>query len=77
MLPERAPWLDSHIHEFCTFPAGKHDDQIDATQLALNAFVRARTEKRQSIEVARSTDLGEIVQFALVSFGARGDLPHT
>jgi hypothetical protein len=45
--------------------------------LALIAFVRARTEKRQSIEVARSTDLGEIVQFALVSFGARGDLPHT
>jgi len=29
-LPERADWLDSLIVELLAFPAGRHDDQVDA-----------------------------------------------
>ena len=29
-LPEGAPWIDEFIKEFSAFPAGKHDDRVDA-----------------------------------------------
>ena len=34
-LPEAAPWRAAYIHEMITFPAAKHDDQVDATSQAL------------------------------------------
>ena len=34
-LPRGAIWLDSYIHEFTSFPNGKHDDQVDSTTQAL------------------------------------------
>ncbi|MET4805590.1 phage terminase large subunit [Limibacillus sp. MBR-115] len=34
-LPTRAPWLEAYIHELTIFPGGRHDDQVDATSLAL------------------------------------------
>jgi predicted phage terminase large subunit-like protein len=40
-LPREAPWLDAFIDEFLRFPAGKHDDQVDATSLVLSRL-RAR-----------------------------------
>lgn len=30
LLPEQAPWLADFRHELLAFPAGRHDDQIDA-----------------------------------------------
>ena len=30
-IPKKAPWLADFSHEFKTFPAGKHDDQVDST----------------------------------------------
>ena len=33
MLPEQAPWLSAFEHELLRFPAGKHDDQVDAVAL--------------------------------------------
>lgn len=43
-LPQYAPWIDAYVQEFLRFPyAGKHDDQIDATCLAIyNARLRSR-----------------------------------
>jgi predicted phage terminase large subunit-like protein len=35
-LPKDAPWIDVFIEEFLRFPAGRHDDQVDATSLALS-----------------------------------------
>ena len=35
-LPPEASWLHSFINQFTTFPAGKHDDMVDATTQALN-----------------------------------------
>ncbi len=32
----RGPWIDAFIEEACSFPTGKHDDQIDAVSLAVN-----------------------------------------
>lgn len=35
-LSEREPWLQDFISELRTFPNGKHDDQVDALNQALN-----------------------------------------
>lgn len=34
-LPERAPWIADYREELIAFPAGAHDDQVDATTQAL------------------------------------------
>lgn len=34
-VPEEAPWLADYIAELTTFPAGRHDDQVDSTAQAL------------------------------------------
>lgn len=34
-LPESAPWLHDFIEEHAEFPEGEHDDQVDATSIAL------------------------------------------
>ncbi len=35
LLPAGKPWLEDWINEHLRFPAGKHDDQVDTTSLAL------------------------------------------
>jgi hypothetical protein len=40
LLPEAAPWLADFLDEVSAFPAGAHDDQVDALTQVLN-FVRA------------------------------------
>jgi predicted phage terminase large subunit-like protein len=35
-LPSSAEWLDLYLHELTTFPASKHDDQVDSTAQALH-----------------------------------------
>lgn len=35
-LPKAAEWLDAYVHELTTFPAAKHDDQVDSTAQALH-----------------------------------------
>ena len=34
-LPRSAPWIDDFLKEFLSFPNGRHDDQVDATVLAI------------------------------------------
>jgi predicted phage terminase large subunit-like protein len=36
LLPERAPWLQPYIDQLLRFPAGKNDDDVDATSQYLN-----------------------------------------
>jgi predicted phage terminase large subunit-like protein len=38
LLPAVAPWLEAYVSELAVFPAGKHDDQVDATSLALSGL---------------------------------------
>jgi predicted phage terminase large subunit-like protein len=40
LLPEDAPWLDILIPELQAFPAGTHDDQVDALSQAVEFFNR-------------------------------------
>ena len=40
-VPEEAPWLADYLAELTTFPAGRHDDQVDSTAQAL-AWARRR-----------------------------------
>jgi predicted phage terminase large subunit-like protein len=35
LLPKQAPWLDEFRRELLTFPAGRHNDQVDAFSQAL------------------------------------------
>lgn len=34
-VPREAPWLATYVNELLAFPAGQHDDQVDATRCAL------------------------------------------
>ena len=34
-VPDEAPWLADYLAELTTFPAGRHDDQVDSTAQAL------------------------------------------
>ena len=40
-LPDAAPWLADYLAELATFPAGRHDDQVDSTAQVL-AWARRR-----------------------------------
>ena len=39
-LPDSALWLDSFMEEAQSFPSGKHDDQIDALSMGLEAIAK-------------------------------------
>lgn len=41
-IPEQAPWLSDFIDELVTFPQGKHDDQVDTMNQALNYLNKPR-----------------------------------
>lgn len=36
------PWINAFIDEACSFPAGTHDDQIDAVSIAVDALMKKR-----------------------------------
>lgn len=38
-LPDGAPWLEDFISEHAAFPRGKHDDDVDATSMAIRFLV--------------------------------------
>lgn len=40
----RGPWVEDFLEEVCTFPNGRHDDQVDAMSLAF----RMMTERRNT-----------------------------
>ena len=40
-FPQAAPWLDAYLHELCSFPSTRHDDQVDSTSQAL-AWIRGQ-----------------------------------
>jgi len=41
-LPVDAPWADKLIAEMCSFPAGQHDDQVDALAHLGRAWLKVR-----------------------------------
>ena len=45
-LPRNAPWLGSYLSELLGFPFEPHDDQVDATSLALNYMVARAARTR-------------------------------
>jgi predicted phage terminase large subunit-like protein len=46
-LPKRAAWLDEFRRELMAFPAGRHNDQVDALSQALG-YVQERKSRRVS-----------------------------
>lgn len=43
-VPEHAPWLDDWLTEHDRFPAGKHDDQVDTTVIAITRLIASREQ---------------------------------
>lgn len=43
-LPEMAHWLSDYVHELTSFPACKHDDQVDSTTQALSSIFGGQNE---------------------------------
>lgn len=54
-LPRSAPWLNVFVDEFLRFPAGKHDDMVDATSLVLSQLRRRLSVGEFSFAFARNT----------------------
>jgi predicted phage terminase large subunit-like protein len=46
-LPERVPWLEVFLHELTMFPAGKHNDQVDALSQALGLLKNVSFRRRK------------------------------
>lgn len=53
-LPKDAPWIETFVDEFLRFPAGKHDDQVDATSLVLSQLRRRVGIVEWSFAVAKN-----------------------
>ena len=43
LMPSAADWLDCYLHEMTTFPAAKHDDQVNSTSQALH-WIKTRNQ---------------------------------
>ncbi len=55
-LPQSAPWVADFLAELCAFPAGKHDDQVDAIGLIgrlLDQMLAGRVPKAESPEAGK------------------------
>ena len=53
-VPTRAPWFESFRSELLSFPAGKHDDQVDALGLVgqlLDRMVKGRAAEPKVIRI--------------------------
>jgi predicted phage terminase large subunit-like protein len=68
-VPEEAPWLADYLAELTTFPAGRHDDQVDSTAQFL-AWTKIRPPGsgfldyyRQEAERLRAPPPGPMVRF--------------
>lgn len=73
-VPADAPWVPALLHELLAFPAGKHDDQVDALGLlgqlldTMEAADRQKPAKDREPRDVRSATLRE-----LVDLGQRAD----
>lgn len=56
LLPEQASWLSDFVAELCAFPAGRHDDQVDALSQAL-LWIQENAAGRGIIEYYRQEAL--------------------
>jgi len=45
-IPARAPWVEEFKKEILSFPASKHDDQIDGAISSTPARIRSRSARR-------------------------------
>ena len=57
LLPERAPWLRGFLDEICSFPAARHDDQVDSFTLGLasirDAAIRVKMQAQYDQRMSR------------------------
>lgn len=45
LIMVRGAWTDAFIHEACSFPGGRHDDQIDAVSIAVKLLTTKRAAR--------------------------------
>lgn len=56
-LPAGAPWLEEYVAELTAFPRGRHDDQVDATVMAL-LILHANPARKFGAAMARLRETG-------------------
>jgi predicted phage terminase large subunit-like protein len=67
-LPRRAPWASEFVDELLRFPAGKHDDQVDAFALIgqmLDRLVHGtKPKQREPMRCANEMTMDELLELA-------------
>jgi predicted phage terminase large subunit-like protein len=53
-FPQNAPWVNELMTEFLRFPAGAHDDMVDAMAWAVNLCVGRNPRKKLEIKPPKS-----------------------
>lgn len=72
-LPDEAPWLDDFLNEAVAFPSVKHDDQVDALSLGLDALSLMGGANQSFGQI----DLSDSLYSAVGAFGASGRHPSS
>jgi len=76
-FPNDAPWLRTYVGELLQFPAGAHDDQVDATTMALT-WAREQTSRwgpteLKTLPFTYDAQPGADTSGLYASFGLRAD----
>ena len=56
VLPEGAPWINEFLDELCSFPAGRHDDQVDAFTMGVDIVRKVLWERRSVSQLKQQFD---------------------
>jgi predicted phage terminase large subunit-like protein len=66
-IPDAAPWLDEFLNETQAFPNSKHDDQVDALTMALDALSRVSVGAFDAINTPLEMSTSLFNQFSNVT----------
>jgi predicted phage terminase large subunit-like protein len=74
VLPLQAPWLRDYVSELLQFPSGAHDDQVDATTMALawahqQGFAQQTDTKLRTLDFTVDAELPDDSSGLYAAFG--------
>lgn len=77
-LPDEAPWLDDFMNELQSFPVGKHDDQVDAMTIGLDALshIAVSGEYIEAVSLSSGPSLTDMMSGKFKTHANDADVRH-